>query len=217
MVLKKNQFMSFEGLDGAGKSTLIQLLKLELERNHQKVLVTREPGGTPLGEELRQIIIRRSGDTPTPRAELLLYEAIRAHHVDQLIQPQLESGAWILCDRFTASSIAFQAGGRQINETDVHWLNTFATSGISPSTTILLDLTFEQAKERQKRRHQNQSLSEDRMEAESKEFHERVRASFLTQAEKNKNSWIVLSAMQSPEDLLKELISKLRERGTWVS
>ncbi len=214
MSLEK-KFISFEGLDGAGKSTLIKLLKLKLEKHQQTVILTREPGGTPLGDELRQIILRREGDTPTPRTELLLYEAIRAQHVENHILPNLKQGNWVLCDRFSASSLAFQAGGRQISETDVKWLNAFATNGLNPTQTVLLDLTYDQAQERQTQRFQQRSESADRMEAESRDFHERVRASFLSQAHENKSSWIVLSAMQSPENLLKELIVKLQERGVW--
>lgn len=224
------QFISFEGLDGAGKSTLIKLLKAELEKHHQSVTLTREPGGTALGDELRQILLRKEGDIPTSRTELLLYEAIRAQHVEKLIKPKLAVGEWVLCDRFSASSIAFQAGGRKISEEEVQWLNAFATENLAPSLTVLLDLTYEEAQNRQTKRVHQQNEAPDRMESEARDFHERVRESFLKQAREskeskekesenqmsgNKTKWIILSAMQTPENLLQELIKQMREHGVW--
>lgn len=179
----KNRFIVFEGLDGAGKSTLIQLFKAELEKHQQMVTVTREPGGTEMGEELRQILLRKDKEAPAPRTELLLYEAIRAQHVEHLIRPKLEQGHWVLCDRFTASSVAFQAGGRQIAEAEVQWLNAFATNNLFPEVTILLDLTYDEALSRQSQRFQSKGEKADRMESEARDFHERVRASFLKQAQ----------------------------------
>ncbi len=210
-----NRFIVFEGLDGAGKSTLLNRLRVELEQLRHKVTVTREPGGTSLSEELRQIILRRDSQAPSPRTELLLYEAARAQHVDLLIRPRLTEGQWVLCDRFTASSVAFQAGGRQMDGAAVNWLNTFATENLAPSLTILLDLPYEEAKKRQQKRFETQSEQPDRMEVEARDFHERVRASFLQQAQQGGKAWLVLSAMQSPEDLLKNLMAAMKERGLW--
>jgi dTMP kinase len=209
------KFMVFEGLDGAGKSTLIKLFKAELEKNHQRITVTREPGGTELGEELRQIILRRDFDVPTPRTELLLYEAIRAQHVEKLIRPKLALGEWVLCDRFSASSIAFQAGGRNISEENVKWLNAFATDQLNPGITVLLDLTYDEARSRQSHRFESKGEKADRMESEDRDFHERVRSSFLKQVQEEPLKWIVLPAMQSPESLLALLIQKLKEYGFW--
>lgn len=215
------KFIVFEGLDGAGKSTLLHLLKAELIKHGQDVLTTREPGGTDLGEELRHIILRKEGDAPTPRTELLLYEAIRAQHVDKIIRPKLRSGGWVLCDRFVASSIAFQAGGRQISEPQVQWLNSFATSDLTPFVTVLLDLSYEEALARQQQRFQKVGESADRMESEHRDFHERVRQSFLRQSQESlsaseQSHWIVLSALQSPESLLETLVLRLKEKGLWV-
>lgn len=210
----KNRFIVFEGLDGAGKSTLIQLFKTELEKHQQTVTLTREPGGTEMGEELRQILLRKDKEAPTPHTELLLYEAIRAQHVERLIRPKLEQGHWVLCDRFTASSVAFQAGGRQIAEAEVQWLNAFATGNLTPDITVLLDLTYDEALSRQSHRFQSKGEKADRMESEERDFHERVRASFLKQAQAS-SSWVVLSAMQSPDKLLTLLIQKLKEQRRW--
>jgi len=241
-LILNRKFIVFEGLDGSGKSTLIKLLKTELEKLHQRVTLTREPGGTELGEELRQIILRKDKEAPTARTELLLYEAIRAQHVEKLITPALKNNEWVLCDRFAASSIAFQAAGRKISEEDVQWLNSFATEKLTAGMTVLLDLTFDEAQSRQSKRFEDKGESADRMESEDRSFHERVRASFLNQAKAaalvhlkspNSNSsdqfqkqhhhnnnhpispWIVLSAMQSPENLLTILIQKLKEQGVW--
>src|SRR5688572_8822456 len=125
-------FLVFEGLDGSGKTSLIKLTAEHLTRNGITPLITREPGGTPLGEEIRKILLRKEGDTPTPRCEILLYEAIRAHHVDQAIIPALQRKQWVLCDRFTPSSVAFQAGGRYLKAQDIEWLNEFAIGQTKP-------------------------------------------------------------------------------------
>lgn len=214
--MKSKRFIVFEGLDGAGKSTLLNGLRDELQHLRQTVTVTREPGGTQLGEELRHIILRKGAEVPSARTELLLYEAARAQHVDLLINPKLEEGGWVLCDRFTASSIAFQAGGRQISVGDVEQLNEFATDHLLPALTVLLDLPYEEAQKRQSRRQQESATALDRMESEARDFHERVRASFLDQAQRGGNAWLVLSALQTPEKLLEDLIRGLEERGLWV-
>jgi dTMP kinase len=214
--LSTQRFIVFEGLDGAGKSTLLHRLKLELEKRQEQVLVTREPGGTVIGEELRQVILRRGTEAPSPRTELLLYEAARAQHVDLLIRPNLEAGNWVLCDRFSASSVAFQAGGRQIPSERVTWLNDFATGGLKPALTVLLDLPYAEAKKRQEKRFAALSEQPDRMEAEARDFHERVRESFLRQAAEDPRGWLVLSALLNPDDLLKELLQLMEDRGLWA-
>ena len=133
-------FIVFEGLDGSGKSSLMAALEKELQQRQIQYHHTREPGGTRLSEEIRNMILRKEGPSPLPRTELLLYIASRAQHVEEVIAPKLQSGSWVLCDRFTASSVAFQGGGREIKESDVHMLNTFATGGLQADLTVLLDL-----------------------------------------------------------------------------
>ncbi len=173
---------------------------------------TREPGGTPLGDELRQIILRKTPPNPGARAELLLYEASRAQHVDEVIVPNLKAGRWVLSDRFSASSVAFQAGGRAISEADVVMLNHFATQGLQPDLTILLDLPVEESKRRRTGREQSTGEAEDRIEAEADAFHERVREGFLKQARQNPEAWLVLDARQSREELFSEMMNQLRAR-----
>lgn len=203
-------FVVFEGLDGSGKSTLMGALERELSQKGLATLRTREPGGTPLGDEIRNLILRTEGSAPTPRTELLLYEASRAQHVDLVIRPSLEKGQWVLCDRFTASSVAFQAGGREIPVAWVERLNEFATSGVKPDVTVLLDLSVDESRRRRSQRESNSGSQQDRIESESDVFHEKVRQGFLRQAETDPGHWIVLDAGLTPDELLRELLSRLR-------
>jgi dTMP kinase len=205
-------FLVFEGLDGSGKTSLIQHTSSFLTLRNIPCIVTREPGGTPLGEELRKIILRREGDTPSPRSELLLYEAIRAHHVDRVITPALAKKQWVICDRFTASSVAFQTGGRGIQTESVHWLNDFATGGLQPHLNVLLDLSHEKSLERQQKRFAATGETADRFESEQSEFHQRVRQSYLAQARQNPTNWLVLDASQTTENMFKQLTKRLAEK-----
>ncbi len=205
-------FLAFEGLDGSGKSSLMTQLQNHLEANNTKFLKTREPGGTQLGDQLRALILSKAGETPSPRTELLLYEASRAQHVDLVIKPAIQKKYWVLCDRFTASSIAFQAGGRQISEDQVTWLNNFATDSLKPDLNVLLDLSVEESQKRRHKREITDGESEDRIESEAETFHRRVRAGFLQQAEKFADEWLVLDASQSQEALFKSLLQELKRR-----
>lgn len=203
-------FLVFEGLDGSGKSTLMSALEGDLQAKGLRCVRTREPGGTPLGDEIRELILRTHGAAPTPRTELMLYEASRAQHVDLVIRPALEKNEWVLCDRFTASSIAFQAGGREIPTSWVERLNEFATGGLKPDVTVLLDLSVEESKRRRHQRESDVGVKQDRIESETDVFHERVRQAFLRQAQQDPKAWIVLDAGLSPQDLLRELHLKLK-------
>lgn len=198
------KFIVFEGLDGSGKTTLIKKLSHELDQSHIQYVHTREPGGSKLGDELRHMILRTDGEAPVPRAELLMYEAARAQHVDLLILPALAQKKWILCDRFSASSVAFQSGGRHISEDQVHWLNSFATGNLEPDLTVLLDLSVEESEKRRSGRNE----VADRMEKEDRDFHERIRKSFLKQAQSSK--WLVLNAALDVESLHQNLMDHLR-------
>jgi dTMP kinase len=206
-------FIVFEGLDGSGKSSLMDRLERFLKNQNKVVHRTREPGGTSLGDEIRYLILRNEGPPPHPRAELLLYEASRAQHVEEFIKPKLAKNEWVLSDRFAASSIAFQAGGRAISEADVQALNLFATGGVQPDLTILLDISVEKAHERRTRREKTTGVSADRIEKESYDFHERVRQSFIQQAQENKSKWIILNADKTLEQLMLELTYELKEKG----
>jgi dTMP kinase len=203
-------FVVFEGLDGSGKSSLMNSLQAELQNRGLATLRTREPGGTELGDQIREMILRKDGPAPMPRTELLLYEASRAQHVDQVIRPALAQKIWVLCDRFSASSVAFQAGGRQISEEWVEKLNDFATNELRPDITVLLDLSVEESRRRRNVRQNQAGQGEDRIESEADSFHERVRQSFLSQASKYPQQWLVLNAAQTPQELLEKLLEHLR-------
>ncbi len=203
-------FIVFEGLDGSGKSSLMSALESELKSKSLPVLRTREPGGTTLGDLIREMILTKDGPAPTPRTELLLYEASRAQHVDQVIRPALQKEAWVLCDRFSASSIAFQAGGREISVEWVERLNDFATDGLKPDLTVLLDLSVTESRRRRNQRQNASGDREDRIESEADTFHERVRNSFLQQAQKDPKHWLVLDAAETPAQLLEKLSLHIR-------
>ncbi len=205
-------FLAFEGLDGAGKSTLIQGLKRELDGRGYTSIMTREPGGTALGDAIRELLLRVDGETPVPRAEALLYQAIRAQHVEVLIKPSLAAGRWVLSDRFAASSLAFQSGGRDISAEEINWLNRFSTGGLEPSLYILLDLPVDESLRRLSARAQDK----DRFELENREFHERVRSTYLQLAKAHPERWLVLNAMESPKQLLSRVVSELEKRQ-WLA
>lgn len=209
-------FLVFEGLDGSGKSTLMQNFKAWLEDQNkasdQKVHLSREPGGSLLGEEIRKILleVKQEADYKiSPRAELLLYEASRAQHVEQKIRPLLEGGDVVLCDRFTASSIAFQAGGRELSTEQVEWLNDFATHDCQPDLQIFVDLDFESCRLRKK----NLDEPLDRIEQEKRDFHDKVYQSYKQQAQAQPSKWCVLDGHLKPEEILQALVDELQQRG----
>ncbi len=209
-------FIAFEGLDGSGKSSLIKQLELWLSDHSIRFVTTREPGGTPLGDELRRLILSKSEGAPLPRAELLLYEASRAQHVDVLIRPHLKAKTWVLTDRFSASSLAFQGTARGMGWDVVKSLNEFATDGLEPDLTVLLDLTVDESESRRSLRYQQGGEAPDRIESEAKDFHEKVRQGFLRAAQENPQKWLVLDAGLSPDQLFVDLKQALVSRG-WVS
>lgn len=208
-------FLVFEGLDGSGKSSLIQELEKTLSSRYIQFRRTREPGGTPFADEIRELILKHSQDAPTAKCELLLYEASRAQHVEKVIRPNLLLNKWVLCDRYTASSVAFQGSARGIRPEDVESLNEFATSGLRADLTILLDLTVEEARKRRLSRGQQKGEKEDRIEAEADEFHQRVRQGFLNLAYKESDQWLILDARKTVLELHQELVKKCQEKK-WI-
>lgn len=209
-------FLVFEGLDGSGKSTLIRGLEKHLQGLGLKSLVTREPGGTSLGEEIREMLIRVKGETPVPRAELLLYEAGRAQHVEQVIRPKIHQGYWVLCDRFTYSTLAFQVGGRGLDGQAVGWLNEFATDGLHPEMVVLIDIEVKKSLQRVADRERKMGQKQDRFEQEGMGFHSEVRANYLQQAKADPHRWLVLDGQNSPDILLSQLIQSLEQKG-WLA
>ncbi len=172
-------FITFEGPEGAGKSTQIRLLRESLEARGFRCVVTREPGGTPLAEELRAIVKNHSGAEKLHKAtELLLMEAARSQHVREVIRPALISGAVVLCDRFYDSTTAYQGGARGMESSLIDTLNCFAAAECIPDLTILLDLPPEAGFKRTRKRAETQG-EYDRFEEEKLDFHRRVRETFL--------------------------------------
>lgn len=169
-------FVSFEGVEGCGKSTQVALLAQELKRRGVEVVTTREPGGTPLGEEIRTLLLNPAF-TPTPWAELFLLEAARAQLVATVIRPALEKGAWVLADRFSDSSLAYQAGARGLPWRQVRALNRIATGGLVPHRTLVLTLPLSQALSRARNRPTTHA-SNRRFEDEAVAFHRRVATAF---------------------------------------
>lgn len=186
-------FITLEGGDGSGKSTQSALLTEWLTDAGHTVLVTREPGGTPLGEELREIVLHRRGDI-SPRAEALIYAADRAHHIATKVRPALERGEIVVQDRYIDSSVAYQGAGRVLDGTEIRNLTLWATENLLPDLTILLDLPEDDGRDRLAER-----TKYDRLEAEAADFHARVRAAYLALAEAEPGRFLVLDARQPRE------------------
>ena len=203
-------FLVFEGLDGSGKTTLIDGLSSKLSSQNINYLVTREPGGSPLGDKLRTLLIQKNNksEIPNPKTELLLYEAIRAQHVEQTIKPFLKKG-WVLCDRFTVSSIAFQVGGRHLSLSDVKWLNDFAIGDLRCDLAIFLDLPVNEVQKRCHNRRRQNGIGPDRFELEDKQFYKNVREAYLDEIHREPKRWLVLDATQSSSQLKAVLIKRL--------
>ncbi|MEO7447584.1 MAG: dTMP kinase [Humibacillus sp.] len=178
-------FVCFEGGDGAGKSTQVRLLTVALEGLGREVVVTRQPGGTALGSELRRLVLH--GDHVAPRAEALLFAADKAQHVDELIAPALAAGKVVLTDRYTDSSIAYQGAGRDLGADEVRALQHWAVSGVLPDLTIVLDVSPEVGRARRGDVH-------DRLESEADAFHAAVRQGFLDLAALDPGRYLVLDA-----------------------
>lgn len=201
-------FITFEGIEGCGKSTQAKLLCEALIDRGFSVVFTREPGGTPAAEELRSFLLKPRNERFPPFAELSIYEAARAFHVENLIKPSLSQEAVVICDRFTDSTLAYQGYGRGIDLSLVERLNREATGGLKPDLTVLIDLPVEEAFKRISDR------GKDRMEQEDLEFHERVRQGFLSVAEKEPERFLIVDGRKTVEEIheevLKEVLGRLR-------
>ena len=186
-------FITFEGVEGAGKTTQIARLAARLRAaGRQDVLTTREPGEGPLGQELRRLVLNPPmGIDVDPRAELLIMIADRAQHVAQTVRPHLESGGIVLCDRYTDSSLAYQGYGRGLDLAEIERLNVYATDGLTPRLTVLLDVAPTVGLARQRAR--------TRMEAEALPFHQRIRDGFLTLAAREPSRFLVLDSSHSAD------------------
>jgi len=201
---RRGLLIAFEGGEGAGKTTQARLLAIWLREQGYDVIATQEPGATKVGMRLRALLLDTAHTGLSPRAETLMYAADRAEHVDSVIGPALERGTVVVTDRYVDSSIAYQGRGRQQPVGEVAGLNRWATRGLEPDLTILLDLPPAAGLGRR-------SVSADRLEAEPREFHERVREGFLAQARANPDRYLVLDATQSPAELSVQIQDRLRD------
>ncbi|MET4924609.1 dTMP kinase [Streptomyces sp. PSRA5] len=185
-------FLAVEGGDGAGKSTQVEALAEWIRAKGHEVVVTREPGATPVGKRLRSILLDVSSAGLSNRAEALLYAADRAEHVDSVVRPALERGAIVISDRYIDSSVAYQGAGRDLAPTEIARISRWATDGLVPNLTVLLDVSPEAARERF-------TEAPDRLESEPAEFHQRVRDGFLTLAAADPARYLVVDGAQEPE------------------
>lgn len=185
-------FVAFEGGDGAGKSTQAQLLGRWLSERDREVVLTREPGGTTVGQTIRDVLLH--GEHLTPRAEALLFAADRAHHVQTLVRPALERGAVVLTDRYMDSSIAYQGVAREMPWQEIRSLSMWATRDLVPDLTVLLDVSSAQGRARRGGLH-------DRLEREDDDFHDRVRQGFLELAAAEPRRYLVLDAADDREQI----------------
>lgn len=191
--------IALEGVEGAGKSTHVRRLASTLRERGIAVLETREPGGTAFGVELRRILMHLPETPPTPLTELLLYLADRAQHVAQVIAPALADGHVVLTDRFSASTIAYQGYARRLDVSMVTRLDAIARQGVRPALSVLLDCPVEVGLRR--------AHGDDRFHREDREFHERVRAAFLSLARADRDRYCVIDATGPPEQVQQEILA----------
>ena len=196
-------FISFEGADGSGKSTQAELLRAALVAEGRDVMLTREPGGTELGERIRALLL--DGPEMTPWAEAGLFAAARAQHVEEVIRPALERGADVVCDRYVDSSLAYQGIGRGLGVDEVLELNLQATRGLLPDATVLLLLDAETAAAR--------AGESDRLEREGDDFRRSVDAAYRKLAERFPDRIVTIDATGAPEAIAREVRERLRDRS----
>jgi dTMP kinase len=211
---KDGRFITFEGLDGCGKSTHLEMLASVLREQGLDVLTTREPGGTAMGEQVRGLLLDSRTHGLAPLTELALMFASRAQHIAEVILPALNRGTWVLCDRYTDSSEAYQGAGRQLGVEAVQTLHRVLCLGLEPDLTLLLDNEVAASLARARRRNQatGGDGDENRFELENRAFYERVHHQFLAIARRESERVIVIDARRSVEAVHKEVVAAVRER-----
>ncbi len=195
-----------EGPEGSGKSTQAKTLIQRLAERGIEAVYTREPGGTALGEAIRNILQHnQAGESPCERAELLLFEASRNQLVEKVIRPNLEKGIWVICDRFMDSTTAYQGYGRGLPVEEIQSINRFTVNGLSPDLTLLLDLDVAAGFERIAQRYLARGESADRFEQEERSFHERVRAGYLKLAGQAPERFRIINAAQQSDTVASDI------------
>lgn len=208
---ERGRFITFEGGEGCGKSTQVKRLAAALEAKGVKVLLTREPGGTRLAEMIRTLLKDEAEDPPVDRAELLLFLAARAQLVRNVIRPALDAGTWVLSDRFSDSTIAYQGYGRGLPVDFVKAANDFACEGLAPDLTLLLDVEPSVAAQRMRGREAATNTSADRIERAGEEFHARLRRGFLELAAANPSRIVTIDASGTPDEVARKILLALPE------
>lgn len=200
------KFITFEGPEGSGKSTHARRVAEQLRARGLTVLQTREPGGTPTGEAIRGILQHdHAGESPVARTELLLFCASRAQLVEQVIAPALARGAWVICDRFADSTLAYQGYGRGFDLAELRAINAFATGGLKPDLTLLLDLDTDAGMARVRERHAVDGHQPDRIEREALAFHRKLRQGFLELAQAEPGRFCVIDT-RPPQEMVAETV-----------
>ena len=189
---KAGKFITFEGIDGCGKTTQMRLAAERLRAAGRETVETVEPGGTEIGRQIRRILLDANNAHMTPRAELLLYFASRAQNVEEVIRPALAEGKIVLCDRFTDSTLAYQGCGRGISTGVILELDRIACAGLEPDLTVLIDVDLETSMQRSRQRNERTSSQETRIDEESRAFHERVRDGYLELAKLHSERFIIV-------------------------
>lgn len=212
MGVRRGRFITFEGPEGSGKTTQARRLIARLEERAIEVLYTREPGGTPTGEAIRDILQHdKAGEPICAETELLLFSASRAQLVRHVILPALEKGAWVICDRFADSTTAYQGYGRGFTLTDVKAINAFAIGPATPDRTLLLDLEVDTGFDRLAERHRERQEKPDRIEREERAFHRKVREGYLALANECPERFLLLDASRSPDEVAEDVWHAVRE------
>ena len=199
-------FITFEGIEGCGKTTQVNLLVNYLETNNISCLKTLEPGGTDIGQDIRKILLNSKNTHLAPLTELILYAADRAQHVSEVIRPALDQGKWVICDRFFDATIAYQGFGRGMDMELIEYLNSQAAAGVSPDLTILMDCPEDIGLKRALDRNKTQNLEDQgRFEKEKMEFHRRVRGGYLNLAEKYADRFRIIDASRSVDEVRQDI------------
>lgn len=204
-------FITFEGIEGCGKTTQVKRLSAHLEEYGIPYIMTLEPGGTRIGKSIRRVLLDSNNTDLTPLTELILYAADRAQHVGEVIIPGLDDGKWIICDRFFDATVAYQGFGRGLDMDLIRTLNEKATSGLSPDITILMDCPEDIGLKRALDRNRDQSMEDlGRFEKEKMEFHHRVRKGYLALAERYRERFYIIDASKSVAEVEQDILNTLK-------
>ncbi len=202
-------FITFEGGEGSGKTTCIKRVVETLEKEGKTVVLTREPGGTPISEEIRNVILDKKNTDMDPRTEALLYAASRRQHIVQKIIPSLKEGKIVISDRFLDSSLAYQGGARNLGIEEIYKINQYATEGLEPDVTFFFDIEPEEGLNRIAA---NAGREVNRLDVEKLSFHHAVRNAFLELAKRNPNRIVVIDASKDRESVYQAVISEIEKR-----